>query len=87
MQKLFARRKDDNKVLLKMGFLGDLKKKTKNERWKKLELFKNQNLRKIFTKWDLRNHFQNSNRKKSKNITWPKGGHADHVRMGPECKY
>ena len=27
MQKLFARGKDDNKVLLKMGFLGDLKKK------------------------------------------------------------
>ena len=32
MLKLFARRKDGNQVLLKMGFLGDPKKNPKDER-------------------------------------------------------
>ena len=32
MLKLFARRKDGNQVLLKMGFLGD-PKNPKDERW------------------------------------------------------
>ena len=50
----------------------------------KFGIFENQNLRKIFTKGDLRNHFQKSNKKKTKNATWPKGGHANHAAGGLE---
>ena len=50
----------------------------------KFGLFENQNLRKIFTKGDLRNHFQKSNKKKTKNATWPKGGLANHAADGLE---
>ena len=49
MLKLFARRKDGNQVLLKIGFLGD-PKNSKNERGENWNYLKNQNLRKIFTK-------------------------------------
>ena len=50
----------------------------------KFGLFENQNLRKIFTKGDLRNHFQKSNKKKTKNATGSKGGHANHAAGGLE---
>ena len=50
----------------------------------KFGLFENQDLRKIFTKGDLGNHFQKSNKKKIKNATWPKGGHANHAAGGLE---
>ena len=50
----------------------------------KFGLFENQDLRKIFTKGDLRNHFQKSNKKKIKNATWPEGGHANHAAGGVE---
>ena len=38
----------------------------------------------LFENQDLRNHFQKSNKKKIKNATWPKGGHANHAAGGLE---
>ena len=51
---------------------------------RKLELFENQNFDKDIYKMGFEKTFSKSNEKKSKNITWPEGGHANHKAGGPE---
>ena len=73
MLKLFARRKDGNQVLLKMGFLGD-PKNPKDERWENWNYLKIRILIKNIYKMRFEKTFLKSNEKKTKNVTWPKGG-------------
>ena len=75
MLKLFARRKDGNQVLLKMGFLGD-PKNPKDERGENWNYLKIRILIKIFTKWDLRKHFQNQMKRKPRMSHGPKVAHT-----------
>ena len=50
----------------------------------KLELFENQNLSKIFRKWDLRKHFQNQIRRKPRLSHGPgPANHAAAFSLGP----
>ena len=45
----------------------------------KLESFENQNFEKDIYKMEFEKTFSKSNKKKSKNVTWPKGGNANHA--------
>ena len=51
---------------------------------RKLELFENQNFDNDIYKMGFEKTFSKSNAKKSKNVTWPKGGHANHAAMDLE---
>ena len=46
---------------------------------RKLELFENQNFDKDIYKMGFEKTYLKSHKKRSKNVAWPKGGHATHA--------
>ena len=76
---MLARKENNSKVLLKMGFLVP---KTLRMKILELRLFKKLESEKLFLKKDLESYFQNQKGEIGGGM-WPKGGHAKTFSSGP----
>ena len=66
-----------------MGFLSDLKK-TPMMKDGKIGIIWKSEFEKDIYKIGFEKSFSKSNKKETKNVTWPKGGHANHASGGLE---